>query len=137
MLADCDTAVLAGLTPEERTQVAAKALAVRQHELEQLDQQLQTVSHEQSVAGANARHVKNLAIGNQALVQTASERVAELQAQLHAAMLDEEFVLEQQLAVEREAGMHASKEAELGRARQEAEVDAQWVGKSVQDLNSV
>jgi len=130
------SAVLMELSPEERDAVVDKALKCRVFEQQTLADQANSLVQEENAARSNSRSSTQLAAANQAQLQTASERVAMLKAELHAAMSDEEAILRQQLLVERDARAHSATEHELQRQRVEAELNKQWCEKSVQAISS-
>merc|ERR1711865_397698 len=117
---DIPAAVLAGLSEEEREAVEAKVQLLRQYEHDMLGGVLEEVSYQELASHNKAKAATELAAANNTLVMSAAARVAGLQAELHAAMLDEEFVLEQQVMVERMASEAKESEHALGVARQSA-----------------
>lgn len=124
--------VLNSLSVEEREDVEAKVQLLRQYEHDMLGGVLKEVSQQELESHNKCKSATELSAANNVLLESAGARVAALKAELHAAMLDEEFVLEQQVMVERMASDAKNSEYALGVARQGALAKQDRIAKQLQ-----
>jgi hypothetical protein len=124
--------VLNSLSVEEREDVEAKVQLLRQYEHDMLGGVLKEVSQQELESHNKHKSANELAAANNVLLESAGARVAAWQAELHAAMLDEEFVLEQHVMVERMAHDAKNSEHALGVARQGALAKQERIAKQLQ-----